>query len=199
MEELVELEPWRQGLVLGPLGLMLLACAWTDFRERKVYNAITYPAFAAGLIVHTIAMGLDGLLSGLLAAVVMLALGLLLLPFRWIGAGDIKLLIATAAFVGGAGLVQIAFYGVLVGAVMGIVGALFNGYLWEMLRRIGRYLRGWVRAMNYGARELAEPMERDPRSMVPFAIALLTGAVLAYTEVALGWPRWFEIFRDVWF
>ena len=199
MEEIVALPSWRQAVVLAPLGLLLLACAWTDLRERKIYNALTYPAFAVGLVAHGIALGWDGLWSGLLAAAVMLVVALVLLPFRWIGAGDLKLLIVVAAFVGGPGLLRIVFYAALAGAVIGLVAAVFNGYLWEMLRRIGRYIRGWSRALNYGSTDLAEPLERDPRSAIPFAVAALAGALLAYTDVALGWPRWFGILTSVWF
>jgi len=194
MDELVQLELWRQLVVFVPLGIMLLVSAWTDFRHRKVYNKVTYPAFFVGVVAHGIAFGWAGLGWGLLAAVVMLVIGLFMLPFGWIGGGDVKLLTAAAAFLGLKGLAQLSFYSVLVGAAGGLLIALLNGYLWDMLARMFRYIRGWLRFLVYRTKEVREPLERDERSFIPFAISVFLGGVIAWVDAVYGWPGLWDIF-----
>ncbi len=198
MEELAQLEPVRQAVVLVPLAVVLLVSAYTDYRERKVFNKITYPAFFVGLACHGIALGLDGLLSGLGAAALTLVIGLALLATRVIGAGDIKLLIVVGAFLGFLGLAQVTFYSVLAGAVGGLVVAAINGYLWDMLKRLGRFLRGIYRTIAYQSSVMTEKMERDERSWIPFAIAILFGGIFAWTDAVYRWPGLWGYFARVW-
>lgn len=198
MDELAQLEPVRQAVVLLPLAIVLLTSAYTDYRDRKVYNKVTYPAFFVGLICHTIALGLDGLLAGFIAAAVTFVLGLLLLAVRVIGAGDIKLLIVVGAFLGGQGLGEVTFYSVIVGAVGGLIAAAFNGYLVEMFQRLGRFLRGIYRMLLYRDKIMMEKMERDERSWIPFAIAILFGGILTWTDAVYGWPELWAIFARAW-
>ena len=115
MKHLLAMETWKTVLLLGPLGVVLLIAAWTDLRERKVYNKLTYPAILIGLLLHTITLGLDGFLSGLLAASLMLVIGLFLIVTPAIKGGDIKLLMVVGAFAGGKALLEVSFYAVFAG------------------------------------------------------------------------------------
>jgi prepilin peptidase CpaA len=198
MDELVKLEPVRQALVLLPLALVLITCAWTDFRDRKVYNKVTYPAFFVGLAAHTIAFGLGGFVDAFAAALIAFAIGLFLLATRMVGGGDIKLLIVVGAFLGKAGLAEVTFYSVLAGGVGGLVSAAINGYLWQMLQRMGRWLRGIFRAVAYRSEQMAEKLERDDRSWIPFAIAILVGGIVTWTDATYGWPELWGIFASAW-
>lgn len=198
MDELVTQEPIRQALVLIPLAAVLITCAYTDYKERKVFNKVTYPAFFLGLAVHGIALGWAGLLDGFLAALIAFGIGLVLLFTRMIGGGDIKLLIVVGAFLGKAGLAEVTFYSVLAGAVGGLIAALFNGYLWEMFKRLGRFFRGIYRSLAYRSGAMAEKLERDERSWIPFAIAIMVGGVLTYTDAVYRWPGLWEIFVNAW-
>ena len=198
MDELAKLEPIRQAVVLLPLAVVLITCAYTDYRDRKVYTKITYPALFIGLACNGIALGLDGLLGGLGAAAFTLVFGLLLLAIRVIGAGDIKLLVVVGAFLGFQGLAEVTFYSVLVGAVGGLIAATFNGYLLDMLKRMGRFLRGVFRTILYRSGVMLEKMERDERSWIPFAIAILFGGVFTWTDAMYGWPELWAPFVRAW-
>jgi prepilin peptidase CpaA len=198
MDELVKLEPVRQAVVLLPLAVVLITCAWTDYKERKVYNKVTYPAFFIGLATHMIAFGLGGFVDAFLAALIAFAIGLFLLATRLVGGGDIKLLIVVGAFLGKAGLAEVTFYSVLAGGVGGLIAATFNGYLWEMLKRLGRWFRSLYRAIVYRSKHMAEELERDERSWIPFAIAILAGGILTWTDAAYDWPGLWEIFVRAW-
>ncbi len=192
MDELVKVDLWRQLLVLIPVAVVLCIAAYTDFKERKVFNKHTYPLVIIGLVTHTIALGWPGLLDGFGSVFVALVIGIMLLPFGWIGGGDIKLLMGIGASLGWVGLIEVTFYSIWVGAAMGLVMAIAQGYLWDMLKRIGRYLRGIFRMLIYRTSMVKEEMERDERAKVPFAIAVLGGAIMTYTDAVYRWPEFWD-------
>ena len=194
MEALLELETWRTLLVVLPLAATLLVSAVWDAMERKIPNVVTYPAFGVGLLVHTVAWGWWGLAWALGAALTTFVVGLFLMIGGLMGGGDVKLLVATGAFLGFGGLGEVLFYAVWVGFLLGLLMAAFNGYLWTMLGRMGRFLWGLVRRVAYQTDQVAEELETDERSEVPFGVAIFLGFVLAYTEASSGWPgllNWF--------
>lgn len=194
MSELLQLAPWRQLLVLGPLGVALLIAAATDLKQRKVFNWLTYPLFFICLLTHAIAMGWAGLLSGLIAAGVMLIIGLIILPFGWMKGGDIKLLIAVGAALGGRGLFEVFFYAALVGFFMGIFMALWKGYLRELLGRVWSLIKGYALSIAYQTKNLKPSLEEDERSKIPFAVAIFLGAALTYSDHVWHVPgvlRWY--------
>ncbi|PHS11681.1 MAG: hypothetical protein COA78_09205 [Blastopirellula sp.] len=72
----------------------------TDLRFLKVYNWLTLPLLALGLGYHTITSGWPGFTGALLNAVVIFAI--LFIPYMLgaMGAGDLKLVAALAAWLG---------------------------------------------------------------------------------------------------
>src|SRR5439155_23943172 len=91
--------------VLPPhIGIVLLAVlvtAATDLWKYKVYNALTLPLLACGLIYHTIAGGTAGLVGRLLGAGFGFAVLFLFFLLGGLGAGDVKVLLAGRAGRGG--------------------------------------------------------------------------------------------------
>ncbi len=195
MEKIADAPIWAQYLLLIPLGVALLVAAVTDWRERKVYNWLTYPLVIVGLILHTIAFGLSGLIAGGLTAVIVLIVGLIILPFGWFGGGDIKLMIAIGATVGPAALFEIFFYSLFIGLLMGLSFSLVNGYLWTLLKRIGRFLKSLVISVSTRT-NVTEELVTDERAYLPFAIPLFVGAVFATTDVYLQWPLFMDWLRE---
>lgn len=198
MNAVASLPLWGQILLLAPLGAVLAAAAFTDVRERKVFNKLTYPAFILGLILHPIAMtSFTALGASLLAGMLALLIGILILPLGWIGGGDIKLLAVVGTFLGLKGLGEVFFYSVICGFILGMAMALFSGYLLEMLRRLFIFLRGLLRVLMYRTKNVAEPLEKDPRSRMPFAVAIFAGGILAWLDAFYGWPGWLEVYLSV--
>lgn len=188
MKHLLAMETWKTVLLLGPLGVVLLIAAWTDLRERKVYNKLTYPAILIGLALHTVTLGLDGLIAGLIAAGLMLLVGLFLIATPAIKGGDIKLLMVVGAFAGGKALLEVSFYAVFAGFFLGLFMSLKNGYLRIMLARLWRLLKGYVLMLLYRSKNLEPKLEPDERSKIPFAIAIFVGGILVVTEHLYGLP-----------
>lgn len=194
--EIISQQPiWAQWLLLLPLGLVLAAAAVTDWRDRKIYNWLTYPAFGGALVLHTIAFGWSGLGAGFLTALAVLVIGLVILPFGWLGGGDIKLLVVIGAALGPIPLFEIFFYAVCVGFLMGISLSLVNGYLWELCKRIGRYLKSLILTVATQT-NLSRKLETDERAYLPFAIPIFIGSIFAVTDVYLGWPLFMDWVRE---
>ena len=197
MKELAHLAPWQIALVLVPVALVCLIAAWTDWHERKVFNKHTYPLVIVGLVTHTIALGWAGLGDGLLSVALALVIGLVLSTFGWMGGGDIKLLMGVGASLGMSTLLQVTFYSVWVGAILGLLLAASNGYIWIMFRNVGRYLRGVFRMIAYKTKAVKEELEvDDERNKVPFAIAIMGGVVLTFTDAFSHWPGFWQWYLE---
>ncbi len=188
MKHILALHTWQILLLLIPLGIVLAIAAGTDLKERKVYNKLTYPALPIGLLLHTVVLGLDGLLAGLLAVVVTFVIGLFLIATPALKGGDIKLLMVVGAFAGGKALLEVFFYAVFAGFFMGILMSLKNGYLRVMLGRLWRLIKGYALMLIYQSKNLEPKLEEDERSKLPFAVAIFMGGVLVVTEHLYGWP-----------
>ncbi|MBY6185060.1 A24 family peptidase [Marinobacter hydrocarbonoclasticus] len=70
-----------------------------DLRTQRIPNALAVTALLTGLLVNTVAAGWSGLGTALLGA----ASALVLVPFygkKWIGGGDVKLMIGIGALIG---------------------------------------------------------------------------------------------------
>lgn len=191
MEKITTAPIWAQWLLLVPLLFVLLTAAITDFRKRKVYNWLTYPAAGVALILHALAFGWTGIFVGFGTAFLVLFIGILMLPLGWLGGGDIKLLAVIGAALGPAPLFHIFFNSLLIGLVMGLSISLLNGYLFLMLKRVGIFLKNVFLTITTGT-NITTKLERDERAYLPFAVPIFFGALTACTDVYLQWPRAFE-------
>jgi len=157
---------------------VLLLCLYTDIKFKKIYNAVTFPAIFAAVILNLYLYGLKGgaeSIKGLLAG-----MALLFIPFVMggMGAGDVKLLGVVGAFKGPE-FVWIAFL------AMAITGGVISLAL--MLRSKNFALR--LRAVFYTLLSLIfrtprvqmlETIDSGSALTFPYGVAIVAGAVIAY-------------------
>ncbi len=106
------------------LVILVSIAAYTDIKRGRVYNALTFPAMALGLILNGAFWRTDGLVQSVGAGA--LAFALLLVPvlLKGVGAGDLKLLVAVGMLEGVPFLLPTFLYSALVigGASAAVLG-----------------------------------------------------------------------------
>jgi prepilin peptidase CpaA len=149
--------------------VLLLAAAIGDFRTRRIPNrlvlTIALLGVAYSILVEPVVPGLAKSVTGLLVG-----LGLWL-PFyflRWLGAGDVKLFAAAAAWLGPVAAVE----GALIGACAGALLAL----LWMVG---ARGVRGTAETLGMatGAPAILAPDRSTVRSTLPYGVPIAFGAI----------------------
>lgn len=118
------------------LFIALAISFFTDIKNRKILNIVTFPSMLFGLVLHTIISGWDGFtfsLFGLLAG-----FGLLIIPHLMGGmaAGDVKLLMAIGALKGTSFVLGSFIYIAIIGGIIAFVILLVKKELLVSLRRI---------------------------------------------------------------
>lgn len=155
------------------LALVVLPAAVVDWRLRRIPNLLCLAGILLGFSVHVFNDGALGAANAAMGMSVAFLLGLPLWLAGWLGAGDVKLVMAVATLTG---LSQ--FFPVLGGiALAGGVFALGH-LLWQ------RSHEAPVLAMPQGA-DLAIPV--TPRG-IPYAVPVAAGSLV--TVIVLGWPLW---------
>jgi prepilin peptidase CpaA len=178
------LELYRVPIVLV-LAAALIA-ATTDVWKFKVYNLLTLPLLASGLIYHAIQGGPPGLAGSIFGAVAGFGLMIVLYTMGGMGAGDVKFVTALGAWLGLpltlyvliAGCIAAGVYAaILLVTAVSLRETLLNiQILWLRLACLGRHL-------GYEDRVEVELNQHDRRRrLIPFSAMIAIGLV-----ATVGW------------
>jgi prepilin peptidase CpaA len=167
-----------------PVALVLIAAliaAVTDVWKFKVYNLLTIPLFASGLLYHLVYGGAPGLAGSFLGALIGFALMIVLYTMGGMGAGDVKFVTALGAWLG----LPLTLYVLMAGciaagaysAVLLVVGASWREtalnfqILWLRLVCLGRHLGSEDRV------EVEVKRADRRRRLIPFTAMIALGLV----------------------
>jgi len=172
-------------LTTALLLLFLTGAVITDLRARIIPNALVFAGALTGLLLA----GLHPEGIGFLRAMGGLALGLaLFLPMyllRAMGAGDVKLMAMTGAFLGYAAIVEAALWVLLTGGVLAVVFALRHG----VARRMAANLREMFFSVAASVQIRALPdFSKGPQTAarLPYAVAIALGVAAFLLARHLG-------------
>ena len=177
------------------VGAFTAVAAVSDLRTRRLPNWLTVPAFAAGLLAHTVVNGFAGLGFALLG----FATGFGLLLVLWLigggGGGDVKLMGALGAWLGSS-LTVAVFLASTVVAVVATAAILLAGMFTRGYSHVHRrYLRPgytsrFIKTKHPAGSEEARREAQTKRRVMPYAVpvALGTWAVLAVAWMAHQLP-----------
>jgi prepilin peptidase CpaA len=167
-----------------PIALVLIAAliaAVTDVWKFKVYNLLTFPLLASGLLYHAVYGGAPGFAGSFLGALIGFVLMIFLYAMGGMGAGDVKFVTALGAWLGlpltlyvlTAGCIAAGVYS----AVLLVVGASWREtalnlqILWLRLVCLGRHLGSEDRV------EVEVKRHDRRRRLIPFTAMIALGLV----------------------
>jgi prepilin peptidase CpaA len=167
-----------------PIALVLAAAliaAVTDVWKFKVYNLLTFPLLASGLLYHTIYGGTAGLAGSIVGALAGFTLMIMLYTMGGMGAGDVKFVTALGAWLGlpltlyvlMAGCIATGVYAaILLVTASSLRETLLNiQILWLRLVCLGRHLGSEDRV----EAEVKRPDRR--RRLIPFSAMIALGLI----------------------
>ena len=174
-------------IAASALTVIVVLAAWFDLRERRIPNALVFPAALAGIGLNA-ARGWDGLWfsgKGLL-----IGFGLLFIPYllRVMGAGDVKYLAAIGAFVGGTGVVRVLLLALLAYPILALGFLIQQRKFALTMKRFARLTSQIFGVFIPALRLYAAQLEANDNPAIasatsPFGLALSIGALLAlYTN-----------------
>jgi prepilin peptidase CpaA len=147
--------PPQAKIALVTLALALAVSAYTDVRQRRILNAVTYPAL---LVVAACLLSLGGpslLLESAVGALVCTAPLALAMWRGWMGAGDVKLM-----------------------AIGGLVSGAAAGWPFSLAVLLDVALAGGVLALSWML--AARAGGHRPPTSVPYGVAIAAGTAWAF-------------------
>ncbi|MFQ3236170.1 MAG: prepilin peptidase CpaA [Paraglaciecola sp.] len=150
--------------------LLLLSALYLDLRYQRIPNKLCLFALVLALLLQSISGQWQGLAQALLGAGLAVALLLPTYAFRWLGAGDVKLMIAVGALSGPELLLWSVLYGIIFGTITSFALALYK-VRWSGMKKMMK--RHFVKANVYGV-DGADGADTSVLQ-VPYAPALALG------------------------
>jgi prepilin peptidase CpaA len=169
-------------IIDGVLVAGLTASVYCDVRWGKIYNKITFPCMAAGLLLNTLKDGLGGTLLSLtgLGAALALVLALSLVAGRGLGGGDIKLLGAIGALRGAEFVLWAGLFTALAGGVLALIPLVRQRAFLYTVRNL---FHNALARIGYGM-----PTEISQGSVAgkqPYGVAIFVGTIGALVKLGL--------------
>jgi prepilin peptidase CpaA len=158
-----------------PVILLVTLAARADVRTRTIPNALTLPALLLGLSMHAAFNGFDGVKSSLAGASLAFAVLFPGWAFRWMGAGDVKLMAAVGAWLAWPQTAIALLASLVAGGAIALVLAARKGALRQALAGAA-WLGAWTIA-RAGSAGVAPPVTTGIR--FPFSLAAFAGATFA--------------------
>ncbi|WP_071394552.1 A24 family peptidase [Bacillus tuaregi] len=114
----------------------LIISFFTDVKDRRIFNIITFPAMIIGILIHTMTNGLDGLVFSMMGLGTGFALLIIPYALKGMAAGDVKLLMAIGALKGTAFVIGSFLYIAIAGGIIALAILIIKKELISSLERI---------------------------------------------------------------
>lgn len=174
-------------LLNAAIVFLLLICAYSDAKYSKIWNKVTFPMMALGLVLNFAFGGVTGLIWSLIGWAV--GMGIQWIPFMlgFAKAGDVKLLAAVGALKGWAFCVFGFLYGAIAFAILILPWLAMRGELGAVGQNIKNYFH--LAVVTVAAPDAPAPVVT--KRFVPWAVGLSVGFFIALAlELLYGRVTW---------
>jgi prepilin peptidase CpaA len=176
---MAQAQPW---LLNGMAAVALVIATYTDLRDGKIYNKLTFPCIIIGFLLNTLFSGFAGSWQSILGVgsslLISLALAFCLGPA--LGGGDVKLLAVLGALRGPEFVFWTALYTALAGGLLVLIPLLRQRILGYTVRNLA-----WNLYRKCILRETVEIADGSRGGKQPFSVAILVGALLAFWKLGV--------------
>jgi prepilin peptidase CpaA len=165
--------------------VVALAGAFSDVRSARIPNELTYTAIMAAIMLRTVLLGLFGLKSCGLGILIAGGFFAVLFVLGAMGGGDLKMMTAIGAWVGGTHILTVLIAIGLAGGVLAITSAIFNRNTIQTVRNAARLI-----AYRFTSGLQPHPemnVQAHGSRRIPFGLAIAIGTVFCATNA--NWWR----------
>lgn len=171
-------------LITGLLLALLFAAAWHDVRSYRIPNKLVFAGAIIAVVFNAVAPSNIGGL-GVLDSLAGLILGLIaLLPLyllRMMGAGDVKLMAMTGAFLGAGGAAMALLCVLLSGGVLALGAALYQGKVLRLLQKLKIMAYAMVMHASIPGSSIREGLSvhaAESIGKLPYGVAIAVGTAI---------------------
>jgi prepilin peptidase CpaA len=176
---------WNQVVIWGLALLVALWAGWLDWRFRRIPNWLTVSGFALGLGINGVVSGWAGLKGGLEGAGIAIAILIIPVILRGIGAGDLKLMIALGACLGPWMFLNVLLASIFIAGIMAIIEIVRKRRVKETFGNLAVLIRAFA-TFGMGARESIVTLDDPGALRLPFGVAIaLAMVVVVFTKSSL--------------
>jgi prepilin peptidase CpaA len=164
-------------LISIPVVLCVALAAFTDIRESKIPNWLTFSSALFALVLNFALSGIQGIVWSLLGIATGFSLLFLLYLWGGMGAGDVKLLSTVGAFVGPKLVFYTFIWMALIGGVLALTLIIYKRAFSQTLRNLKFLLFGWI--LRTSASETILTIRNQSLLKLPYGVAIALGAIMA--------------------
>lgn len=157
--------------------LVALWAGWLDWRFRRIPNWLTVSGFVLGLGINCVLSGWSGIKGGLEGAAIAIAVLIIPVILRGIGAGDLKLTIALGACLGPRKFLNVLLASIFIAGFMAIVEIVRKRRVKQTFGNLVVLIQAFA-TFGMGARESIVTLDDPGTLRLPFGVAIALAMVL---------------------
>jgi prepilin peptidase CpaA len=168
---------WNQVVVWALALLVAIWAGWLDWRSRRIPNWLTVSGFVLGLGINGVLFGWTGIKGGLEGAGIAIAVLIIPVILRGIGAGDLKLMIALGACLGPWRFLNVLLASIFIAGIMAIIEIVRRRRVKKTFSNLAVLIRAFA-TFGMGARETIVTLDDPGALRLPFGVAIALAMVL---------------------
>lgn len=157
--------------------IFIILAFFTDVRDEKIPNVLTFSGMIVGLLYHLINSGISGLFFSILGLLTGFGILVILYSIGAVGAGDVKLFCAIGALAGLEFLLYACMYSIIYAGIIGIIIIILRKEFFQRIISSMGYLFNILIVKNI---KNVNELKKSQSLRFPFMYAVLPGIITAY-------------------